>query len=39
MARFIWLLVIVLVVYVFGSEAWKMFQQAQKPHYKAHTEY
>ena len=39
MARFIWLVVIVLVVYVFGSEAWKTFQQASKPQYKAHTEY
>jgi ABC-type phosphate transport system permease subunit len=38
MARFIWLLVIVLVVYVFGSEAWKTFQQAQKPQYTAHPE-
>ena len=39
MARFIWLLVIVLVVYVFGSEAWKMFQQAQKPQYTARPEF
>jgi hypothetical protein len=31
MARIIWLLVIALVVYVFGSAAWKATQTASKP--------
>jgi hypothetical protein len=39
MKRLVWLLVVGLVVYVFGSEAWKMFNQAQKPQYTAHPEY
>jgi hypothetical protein len=38
MARVIWLLVIALVVYVFGSAAWKATQTATKPQAVAHPE-
>ena len=38
MARVIWLLVIVLVVYVFGSAAWKATQTATRPQTVAHPE-
>ena len=36
MARVIWLLVIALVVYVFGSAAWKATQTATRPQTVAH---
>ncbi len=39
MARIVWLLVIALVVYVFGSAAWKATQQATKPQTVAHPEF
>lgn len=39
MARVVWLLVIAVVIYVFGTEAWKTFQQAQKPQHKTHSEF
>ena len=38
MARIVWLLVIALVVYVFGSAAWKVTQTALKPQTVAHPE-
>jgi hypothetical protein len=38
MARVIWLLVIALVVYIFGSAAWKAAQTASKPQTIAHPE-
>jgi hypothetical protein len=39
MARIVWLLVIALVVYVFGSAAWKATQTAMKPQAVAHPEF
>ena len=39
MARLIWLLVIALVIYVFGSQAWKTFQQASRPQHSTHPEF
>jgi hypothetical protein len=39
MARIVWLLVIALVVYVFGSAAWKATQHAMKPQTVAHPEF
>jgi hypothetical protein len=39
MARIIWLLVIALVVYIFGSAAWKATQTASKPMTVAHPEF
>jgi hypothetical protein len=39
MARFIWLIVIALVVYVFGSAAWNVAQKAVKPQTVAHPEF
>ena len=39
MARIVWLLVIALVVYVFGSAAWKVAQNATKPQAVAHQEF
>jgi hypothetical protein len=38
MARIVWLLVIALVVYVFGSAAWQATQRATKPMTVAHPE-
>ena len=38
MARIVWLIVIALVVYVFGAEAWKVAQKAMKPQTVAHPE-
>jgi hypothetical protein len=38
MARVIWLLVIALVVYIFGSAAWKATQTATRPMTVAHPE-
>ena len=39
MARIVWLLVIALVVYVFGSAAWKATQTAMKPQHATHSEF
>jgi hypothetical protein len=39
MARIVWLLVIALVVYVFGSAAWKATQNATKPQHQTHSEF
>ena len=39
MARWVWLVVIALVVYVFGQAAWKATQTATKPQAVAHPEY
>jgi hypothetical protein len=38
MARVIWLVVIALVVWIFGSAAWKATQTATKPQTVAHPE-
>jgi hypothetical protein len=38
MARIIWLLVIALFVYIFGSAAWQATQTASKPMTVAHPE-
>ncbi len=39
MARIVWLLVIALVVYVFGSAAWKAAQTASTPQHQTHAEF
>jgi hypothetical protein len=39
MARIVWLLVIALVVYVFGSAAWKATQTATKPMHATYSNY
>ncbi len=39
MARIVWLLVIALVVYIFGSAAWKVTQNATKPQHATHSEF
>jgi hypothetical protein len=39
MARVVWLLVIALVVYVFGSAAWKATQTATTPQHQTHAEF
>jgi len=39
MARIVWFLVIALVVYVFGSAAWKATQTALKPQHVTHSEF
>jgi hypothetical protein len=39
MARVVWLLVIALVVYIFGSAAWKATQTATRPQAVAHPEF
>jgi hypothetical protein len=39
MARIVWLLVIALVVYVFGSAAWKATQTATTPQHQTHAEF
>jgi hypothetical protein len=38
MARMIWLLVVALVVYVFGSAAWKATQTATTPQHRVHSD-
>jgi hypothetical protein len=38
MARVVWLLVIALVVYIFGSAAWKAAHTAMKPQHAIHSE-
>ena len=39
MARFVWMLVVALVVWIFGAEAWKVAQKAMKPQTIAHPEF
>ena len=39
MARIIWLLIAALVVYVFGSAAWKATQTATKPLHATHSDF
>jgi hypothetical protein len=39
MARIVWLLVVALVVYVFGSAAWNATQKASKPMHQTHSEF
>jgi hypothetical protein len=38
MARIVWLLVIALVVYIFGSAAWNATQTAMTPQHRTHSE-
>jgi hypothetical protein len=38
MARIIWLLVVALVVYVFGSAAWRTAQRAMTPQHQTHSD-
>jgi len=38
MARIVWLLVIALVVYIFGSAAWKATQTATTPQHRVHSD-
>ena len=39
MARVVWLLVIALVVYIFGSAAWKATRTATTPQHRTHSEF
>ena len=38
MSRVIWLLLIALVVYIFGSAAWQTGQKALKPQHQTHSD-
>ena len=38
MKRVVWLLLVALVLYVFGSAAWKAAQRAMTPQHQAHPE-